>query len=139
MPAYYRTSLAEFVTGDPQRILGILTEASSSDGFYELKHRQTKAWLNELQALRATAAAVIATRPASAGWALLLEFPIPRRHKRVDAVILAGAVVVVLEFKSDQRGAIRQAQQQAEDYALDLRDFHAGSLHRQIIGRSLAL
>ena len=57
-------------------------------------------------------------------WALVLEYPIPRRGKRIDAVLLAGRLVIVLEFKCGVRHYSREAIDQLEDYCLDLRDFH---------------
>lgn len=127
MPAYYRASLTEFLTDDPKKVLGELTAGSSRDGFYQLKHRQTKAWQKELNVLREAAKALTASDAAKGKWCLLLEYPIPRRQKRIDAVILGGGIIFCLEFKSEEDTASRQTQRQVEDYALDLRDFHAES------------
>jgi len=75
----------------------------------------------------------------SAEWGLLLEYPIPRRQKRIDAVLLASDVILCLEFKTEDRDHSAQARQQAEDYALDLRDFHEESRNRRIVPVAVSL
>jgi hypothetical protein len=66
-------------------------------------------------------------------WHLVLEYPIPRRGKRIDAVILADTLILVVEFKCGARRYDREAQVQVEDYCLDLRDFHAESHNRTLV------
>jgi len=139
MPAFYRATLAEFLADDPKRILGELTAGSSDSGFLDLKHRQTKAWQRELQMLRPTAEALIAADASSMGWHLLLEYPIPRRQKRIDAVILAGSLIFCIEFKTEDKEVSKQTRRQVEDYALDLRDFHEASRGRRIIPIAVAV
>ena len=97
MPAYYRATLAEFLQDDPKRIVGLLTVASSDSGYNELLHRQTKAWQREIEMLRETAASIIAEDTAKEKWTLLLEYPIPRRRGRVDAVLLAADIIFCIE------------------------------------------
>lgn len=138
MPAYYRATLAEFMADDPKRTLGVLTAASGESGFAELKHRQTKAWQRELAMLRATATSLVAEDGARARWTLLLEYPIPRRRGRVDAVLLARDLIFCIEFKTEDNKHSRQTDQQAEDYALDLRDFHEKSRGQLIIPVAVA-
>jgi hypothetical protein len=138
MPAYYRATLAEFLADDPKRVLGVLTAASGESGYAELKHRQTKAWQRELAMLRTTAISLVAEDGARARWTLLLEYPIPRRRGRVDAVLLASDLIFCMEFKTEDKKHSRQTDQQAEDYALDLRDFHEQSRGRCIIPIAVA-
>jgi Uncharacterized conserved protein (DUF2075) len=138
MPAYYRATLAEFLQDDPKRIVGLLTVASSDSGFNELLHRQTKAWQREIEMLRETAASIIAEDKAKEKWTLLLEYPIPRRRGRVDAVLLATDIIFCIEFKTEEKQHNSQTDRQAEDYALDLRDFHEQSNGRCIIPFAVA-
>ena len=138
MPAYYRATLHEFLADDPKKVLGSLTASSSDSGFAELKHRQTKAWRREIEMLRAVAGSLVAEATGRGQWTLLLEYPIPRRRSRVDAVMLAGSVVFCIEFKTEDKKHNRQTDQQAEDYALDLRDFHEQSRGRQIVPFAVA-
>jgi hypothetical protein len=91
------------------------------------------AWEGELDVLGGTIPALIQTEPAAADWTLLLEYEIPRRQRRIDAVLLAGTVVLVLEFKVGAERFERAAIWQAEDYALDLRDFHAASRGKMVL------
>ena len=139
MPAYYRATLADFLADDPSRILGVLASRSAQQGFTDLKQRQLRAWERQITALRATASQLAESRPASGQWGLLLEYPIPRRQKRIDAVLLASDVIFCIEFKTEDREHTAQARQQAEDYALDLRDFHEESRGRRIVPVAVSL
>ncbi len=58
---------------------------------------------------------------------LLFEFNIPRIGSRVDAVLLIGPVVFVVEFKVGESVFGRAAVDQVWDYALDLKNFHEAS------------
>jgi hypothetical protein len=60
-----------------------------------------------------------------------LEYDLMRLEKRADAVVLTDRAILVLEFK--QTDASPAALAEAEDYALDLRDFHAGSRAHPIL------
>lgn len=133
MPAYYRGALSEFLADDPKRILGVLTAASENSGFLDLKHRQVKAWQREIELLRTAFSPLLIADQSRAEWAILLEYPIPRRAKRIDAVLLARDVIFCIEFKTEDKKHSRPAEKQAEDYALDLRDFHEQSRGRRII------
>jgi hypothetical protein len=59
--------------------------------------------------------------------ALFLEFNIPRMGRRIDAVLLVGPVVFVIEFKVGESEFERAAVDQVWDYALDLKNFHEAS------------
>lgn len=130
MAAFYRATLADFLVHSPDEILGALLRSYQHN---ELQKRQTKAWEKEIQVLKATCAELIRLAPISTKWALLLEYPIPRRHKRLDAVLLAANVIFCLEFKTEDKAHSLQPQRQVEDYALDLRDFHEASRNRRIV------
>ncbi len=69
--------------------------------------------------------------PGTCDWGILLEFPIPRRQKRIDVVLLAKDVIIVLELKTTFDGSA--ALTQAEDYGLDLASFHAMSSTATIV------
>jgi hypothetical protein len=71
-------------------------------------------------------------------WTILLEYQIPRRQKRIDAVLLARDVIFCIEFKTKAKIHNLLARKQAEDYALDLRDFHSESLGRRIVPIAVA-
>ena len=133
MSAYYRATLGSFLADDPNRVLGELTAGSAGSGFVELKHRQTIAWQREIEILRACSTVLISEDASRSLWTLLLEYPIPRRQKRIDAVVLAADIILCIEFKTEDKSHNRQTQLQVEDYSLDLRDFHEQSRGRSIV------
>ncbi|MGN6643947.1 MAG: DNA/RNA helicase domain-containing protein, partial [Verrucomicrobiota bacterium] len=130
MAAFYRAALADFLTQSPDEILGALLRSYQHN---ELQKRQTKAWEIEIKVLKSACENIILHKAAAAKWSLLLEYPIPRRKKRLDGVLLAEDVIICLEFKTEDKIHSLQPQRQVEDYALDLRDFHEVSRHRRIV------
>lgn len=139
MPAYYRAFLDEFLADDSERILGVLATESAKNGFTDLKQKQTKAWQKEIEALKAACFSLQNQFTDSATWGILLEYPIPRRQKRIDAVLLASGVIFCFEFKTEDKIYSSHLKRQVEDYALDLRDFHDASRNRPIIPVAVAL
>jgi hypothetical protein len=133
MPAFFRAVFAAFVDTPTDTIIGQLTTAMGNTGFAELKQQQIKAWEKQVAVLRETCRSLLANVAGSQSWSLLLEYPIPRRQKRIDALILAADLIFCLEFKTKDKTYTRHAQRQAEDYALDLRDFHDQSRGRVIV------
>jgi Schlafen group 3, DNA/RNA helicase domain len=133
MPAYYRNSLRGFHDDEPATVLGHLIAGGSEEGFAEHKHAQTDAWTEQISVLRACCSSWFGDSPESRDWAVLLEYPIPRRAKRIDAIVLANELIFVLEFKSGDRVLVSSDRIQVEDYCLDLRDFHSRSRDRTLI------
>jgi len=62
-----------------------------------------------------------------------LEFNIPRMGRRIDAVLVVGPVVFVIEFKVGESNFERAATDQVWDYALDLKNFHEASHSASIV------
>jgi hypothetical protein len=114
--AYYNAPLHGFVDDDPERILGVLT----AEHHHALEEQQRWAWLQEISILKTA----FSGRPNGR---IFLEFYIPRMGKRADAVLIAGNIVFVIEFKAGASGHTSSAFDQVEDYALDLKNFHEGS------------
>ena len=56
-----------------------------------------------------------------------LEFDIPRLGRRVDAVLVLPECVIPIEFKVGAKKFERLDYEQAWDYGLDLKNFHAPS------------
>jgi hypothetical protein len=79
MPAYIRSTLMEFTRADPVAILGSLHNAYTKDGFATQYTKATKAWEVQVKYLQGLAKDLIDQIPASSGWGLLLEYPMPRR------------------------------------------------------------
>ena len=78
---------------------------------------QVQAWRAQIDLLRH--ALTVAPR----GWRLLLEYPLLRLGRRIDAVLLTDRAVLVLEFKVGAPSFSNIDRQQVEDYALDLSIF----------------
>jgi hypothetical protein len=121
--AWYDAAIPDFLAATPDSILGALTRGS---GDHAVEPAQAQAWLAEIALLKSWLA------PCRAG-AVFLEFTIPRMGRRIDAVLLLGGVVVVIEFKVGQARIERSALDQAWDYALDLKNFHEASHGRAIV------
>lgn len=128
--AWAATRLIDF---DSHALLRDLAVRAPDAGYGPLISDQMRAWALELEYLGEVVHELLAREPATRDWTLLFEYEIPRRQRRVDKVLLAGGVIVVMEFKIGATRFDRSAVWQAEDYALDLRDFHAESQGRPIV------
>jgi hypothetical protein len=64
---------------------------------------------------------------------VFFEFVIPRMGRRADVVLIAGDLVLVLEFKVGSTSFDRHAIDQTYGYALDLKHFHETSHHAKIV------
>lgn len=117
---HYRASVQDFLQDSPQRILGQLTQASG----FAVELSQRDAWLSEVEILQSAL-------QGHDGY-LLLEYSIPRMGRRVDAVVLMGGEVLVIEFKVGESQFPRHAIDQIEDYTLDLRNFHEPSQNMRL-------
>jgi len=100
--------------------MGALTTNSE----YAVEPAQRDAWLTQIEVLRAATSEFSGT--------LFLEFNVPRIGSRIDAVLISGAVIFVIEFKVGEEEFKRDHLNQVWDYALDLKNFHQAS-HRAAI------
>jgi hypothetical protein len=91
--------------------------------------QQLRAWRVSLDCLHAA----LANWPAAAAWELLLEYPMRRLGRRIDAVLVTERAVLVLEFKVAAERFDAADRRQVEDYALDLQDFHPLSRRHPIV------
>jgi hypothetical protein len=130
--AWTRCSLSELESLGSHHLLGQLCDGSARAG-YDVDERQIHAWKIELECLAHAYTQFAARVPTANEWPLLFEYSIPRRGRRIDVVALAGSVVIVIEFKVGSASFDRSAVWQAEDYALDLRDFHLATRDRTVI------
>lgn len=120
--AYYSALVAEFLTQNENDILAVLT----MEHHHTLEESQREAWLRQIEILRQS----LVDRHAGK---IYLEFFIPRMGKRVDALLLTDGIAFVIEFKVGAKTYDKYALDQAEDYALDLKNFHEGSHNVPII------
>ncbi len=130
MPAYYSRSLHGFLADSTSSIIGELAQANSEARF-PLSPEAIDAWHDQIPSLSSALRALTERYPSAGDWRLLLEYPIPMVGKRIDAVLLAHNVIIVVETKTgDSRtSAVRQV----EDYALNLACFHEGSTGKTIV------
>lgn len=139
MPAYYKATFLKFLADDVSRIVGVLSERAAIEGHTLQHNRQTEAWRLTLDLLKAVVQDLVHESPLAAEWGLLVEYPIPRRQKRIDVVILAHSLVFCIEFKTGIGDHKVDSERQVEHYALDLRDFHAESAGRVIVPVAVTL
>ena len=120
--------VAEFLAGDDNALMHRLAFADAQR-YRRNEAQQLRAWRESIAMLRAA----LAGWAEAAGWELLLEFPMRRLGRRIDAVLLSSRAIMVLEFKVGQTRQEAADLRQVEDYALDLQDFHAASRQHPII------
>ena len=133
MPAYYRSTVQEFLRAEPQKILGSLQVAYATDGFLSQYSKQTQAWATAIPLLQEQLRLLIETHYIAANWTVILEYPLYRLRKRIDVVILTDQLVIVIECKVGSVDFPPQDRRQVEEYALDLRDFHEASRSSRIV------
>ncbi|MRW94744.1 hypothetical protein GJ699_32750 [Duganella sp. FT80W] len=133
MPAYYRATIGEFLSADPQNILGGLQLAYAADGFLSQYSKQTQAWATIIPLLKTQLEILVRITPATIAWSVILEYPLYRLRKRIDVVVLTESPIIVIECKVGSQEFLAQDRRQIEEYALDLRDFHAASSSRRIV------
>ena len=114
--AYYHAEIRDFLNDDDDRILGVLTTGHH----HSLEEQQRWAWQEQLKLLKRS----LHDHPVGR---LFLEFYIPRMGKRVDALLIMGGIIFVVEFKMGAREHFASALDQVEDYSLDLKNFHEGT------------
>jgi hypothetical protein len=125
--------LADFLKASPSEVAFTLVDQNGRFGFTELKADAVDAWKDEVILLQNQLSQVTAKFVNASQWGLLLEFTIPRRQRRIDAVLLAGQLIFVIEFKSGTSASSTEGRRQVEDYALDLAYFHQPSHSRVIV------
>lgn len=127
MSAGTSARIADFLVTDPQRILERLS-LDQARAFRTSEAQQIRVWGHTIEILRHAL-----DFPAAASWRLILEFPIRRLGRRIDALLITPRGPLVLEFKVGAETFTVADRRQVEDYALDLQDFHAGSRNFPIV------
>ena len=113
--AYYASSVTDFLAAPDEHVYAHLTRTHG----FTLTPEQLSAWAEQLPLLRNALKLV-------EGW-IHLEFDIPRLGRRVDAVLVTTTAVIAIEFKVGATSFERLDYEQAWDYGLDLKNFHAPS------------
>ena len=119
-----------FVTESSASILGKLTQANAVERF-PLTPQAIKAWDAQLPPVKAGISELLNACREAKDWHILLEYPIPMVGKRIDAVLLAHNLIIVIETKTG--GWPTSAARQVDDYALNLACFHEPSAKKTIV------
>ena len=121
--AFYAAPVEEFLAASEEEVYAPL----ASPHGYTLAPEQQSAWRLQLPVLRAALEELVAPPPAAPAPWIHLEFDIPRLGRRVDAVLVTQKCVIPIEFKVGAKKFDRLDYEQAWDYGLDLKNFHAPS------------
>lgn len=120
--AFYSNSIANFLDSSSEEIIGIL----ALNNQFSLEQSQRDAWLEEIKILKDVLLSY------KKNGSIYLEYSIPRMGQRIDAAVLIGSVIFVLEFKIGEKEYTSHSIDQVMDYALDLKNFHESS-HEQFM------
>lgn len=114
--AYYCNSIAGFLIDNSASIIGQLVRHS-----FEVNKVQSDAWEKQIAELQ--------KRLDECGMEgdIIFEYDIVRLGKRIDVILLIRNMVFSLEFKNGKNVFTAQDAQQAEDYAIDIKNFHKES------------
>jgi hypothetical protein len=114
-PAHYHGSIDDFIETHPNQILGCIVEAARG----EFESAQTSSWEVQIEVLLRSLRGLRGH--------VYFEFGVPRVGRRIDVVVVSGAVVFPIEFKVGSKKYLRSDVNQIWDYALDLKNFHQAS------------
>jgi len=132
MPALYAAPLRKFLEINPKQLLGTLTSGLAKEGF-DTNVGTTFSWEQEIAELQTALCQMPDRLPAAVQWSVLLEYVLPIVGQRLDCVLLADDMIFVIEYKGGSSTSARAALQQAQEYALNLVDFHEASRRRTAV------
>lgn len=121
---FYKASVSDFISASIDNIFGQMSRADEMD----TAATQKFAWEQEINIMKE----VLLPFKDEKAW-ILFEYTIPRLGKRIDVVVLLQERVFVIEFKAGETEFLHQDVDQVMDYALDLKNFHQGSIERIIV------
>ena len=121
---FYKSSITNFLKTPVDTIFGQMSRADEMDTAATQKY----AWEQEIEIMKES----LMPYNDEDAW-ILFEYTIPRLGKRVDVVVLLKERVFVIEFKAGESEFLHNDVDQVLDYALDLKNFHQGSIDRLIV------
>lgn len=125
MPRYfYYSDIQSFLNESIDQIFGKLTKNDE----YDTAATQKAAWQQEILIMKSA----LESFKNEPGW-IIFEYTIPRIGKRIDVVLLLRERVFTIEFKAGEDEIKHADLDQVLDYALDLKNFHQGSVDRMIV------
>ncbi len=125
--SYFAASVRDFLAQPTGEILGRLAIRVGSEHSGN-ETQQIRAWRIQIDLLKNALA-----KADSDEWGILLELPLLRLGRRIDAIILIGDMIACVEFKIGSATFSGADVDQDVDYALCLRDFHAASHGKRIV------
>jgi Uncharacterized conserved protein (DUF2075) len=131
LASFFRSSVSDFIALSEGEVLSHLSIGYADRGYTSQYSDQTLTWERDIRCLRGALVECVRKEPKASEWGILLEFSVPRKEVRIDAVLLIHGEIVILEAKSGM--AFLQARRQLEEYALLLHYFHKGSADRKIV------
>lgn len=131
MRSYFRSSIEGYLALSDESVLNALEDGLAADGFNRAPD-QRFAWREQVAILRTAFERCIKLEPKACAWGVMLEYAIPGRHKRLDAVVLTNRGITVIEFKAGKDAATSADKWQLLEYCWNIRDFHNASLGRLI-------
>lgn len=114
--AYYCNSIPDFIRDTSSSIVGQLVKHS-----FEVNKETSDAWENQISELQ------IRLQAHGIEGDIIFEYDIVRLGKRIDVILLIRHMIFSLEFKNGKDIFTAQDAQQAEDYAIDIKNFHKES------------
>lgn len=121
---FYQADIATFLSENTDQIFGVMARADEMD----TASTQKFAWSQEIDIMKS-----VLVPYANEVGQIIFEYTIPRLGKRIDVVLLLRERVFVIEFKAGEENFLRHDVDQVLDYALDLKNFHQGSVDRAIV------
>ncbi|MBS1561790.1 MAG: DUF2075 domain-containing protein [Bacteroidetes bacterium] len=112
-PAFHSAPIDAFLRSEVATIIGGIVEG----GRLSQTPEQLGAWQEEIRILQH------ALKPYAGAGRIYFELSIPRLGKRIDVLCVIKHVIFILEFKVGQ-DFDSAAEEQVQDYALDLKNFH---------------
>lgn len=119
--AYYCNSIPGFIKDTSASVVGQLVRHTVKFHAFDITTEQEEAWENQITELQ--------NRLEKHGIEgdIIFEYDIVRLGKRIDVILLIRHMVFSLEFKNGQNMFTAHDAQQAEDYAIDIKNFHKES------------
>lgn len=129
--AYYTNTISGFLKDNNDDILGQLHKGITD--YANIWTVTTLSWEKSLFILKENLSTLSKKKPEVLNWNIIVEYEIPRLLSRIDVVILAEDIIIIVEYKDQERKYLKQHIRQVEDYALDLSDFHLESKNKTIV------
>lgn len=114
--SYYYNSIRSFLSDDPNAVIGLLVKKA-----FNSTDEQRDAWINQINQLQCK------LKELDCSGDIIFEYDIVRLGKRIDVVLLIKHMVFSLEYKNGEKIYKARDAEQAEDYALNLKNFHKES------------